>query len=104
MTWIALSLAPLPQCGVCRIPHLSCGFKVLGDHLRTADTGGFAFLLPPPALRSDGAWRQFIDDGWQPLHDLCRQAAFRCFRGKVCTPAACTGRGNAEDFAWPYRA
>jgi hypothetical protein len=75
---------------------------MLGDHLRAAETGSFAFLLPPPACRSDRTRRQFVHDAWPPLHDLCYQAALRCLRSEVATPTTCTGSSDAEDFAWSY--
>jgi hypothetical protein len=99
----ALSLAPLPPCGLCSVPHFWYGDEGLGDHLRTANTSRFTFLLPPPALRSDGARRQLVHDRRHPLHDPFHQAAPRCLRGKVPTPTAGAWSRDAEDLTWSYR-
>jgi hypothetical protein len=61
----------LPYRRVCRITHCCSWLKILGHYLRAALTGSFAFLLPPPARRSNGAGGEGIDH--------CRNPADRFF-------------------------
>jgi hypothetical protein len=88
---------------VCRITHCCGWLKILGHDLRAALTGSLAFLLPPLALRSNGAGREGIDHCRDPADRFFNQTTPRGFRRKM--PASATGarRRNTEHLAGSYR-
>jgi hypothetical protein len=67
---------------------------------RTARTGSFAFLLPPAAVRANGAGRQAVHHNGQHLGNPHRKAALRAI--EVLAGALCTRRRNPEDLGRLY--